>query len=127
MTEILITGFAALLGVMLILLAWLTIDHLKLKRNYQALAEHLNNHNRDIVGLCSASVGIDNRLAEADALLKELSEKIADFEQREEEAKPYHAIIQKVRSGADVAELMQKFGVSRDEAALLIRLHGAQS
>lgn len=126
MTEILIPGLAAILGVMLIFLLWLTMDHLKLKRNYRALAEHLNNHNKDIVGLCTASVGVDSRLAEANAMINELSEKIADFEQREEEAKPYHAIIQKVRSGADVAELTQKFGISRDEAVLLIRLHGSK-
>lgn len=126
MTEILIPGLAAILGVMLIFLLWLTMDHLKLKRNYRALAEHLNNHNKDIVSLCTASVSVDSRLAEADAMIDELSEKIADFEEREEEAKPYHAIIQKVRSGADVAELTQKFGISRDEAVLLIRLHGAK-
>lgn len=126
MTEILIPGLAAILGVMLIFLLWLTMDHLKLKRNYRALAEHLNNHNKDIVGLCTASVGVDSRLAEANAMINELSEKIADFEQREEEAKPYHAIIQKVRGGADVAELTQKFGISRDEAVLLIRLHGSK-
>ncbi|MBE0437501.1 MAG: DUF2802 domain-containing protein [Methylomicrobium sp.] len=125
MNEILYAGLAVL-SVMSILLVWLTVDHIKLKRNYRALAEHLNNHNLDIVGLCSASVGVDNRLAETAELLKELNKKINDFEQREEEAKPYHAIIQKVRSGADAAELIQKFGISRDEAVLLIRLHGAR-
>jgi len=36
-------------------------------------------------------------------------------------------VIQRVRQGADVAELMQQFGLSRDEAVLLIRLHGTQS
>ncbi|WP_404356817.1 DUF2802 domain-containing protein [Methylotuvimicrobium sp. KM1] len=125
MNEILYAGLAVL-SVMSILLVWLTVDHIKLKRNYRALAKHLNNHNLDIVGLCSASVGVDNRLAETAELLKELTEKINDFEQREEEAKPYRAIIQKVRSGADAAELIQKFGISRDEAVLLIRLHGAR-
>lgn len=125
MNEILYAGFAVL-SIILILLVWLMVDHIKLKRSYRALAEHLNNHNLDIVGLCAASVGVDNRLAETTELLKELTEKINDFEQREEEAKPYHAIIQKVRSGAEVAELTQKFGISRDEAVLLIRLHGAK-
>lgn len=125
MNEILYAGLAVMC-VISILLVWLTFDHIKLKRRYRALAEHLNNHNLDIVGLCSASVGVDNRLAETAELLKELTEKIDDFEQREEESKPYHAIIQKVRSGADVAELTQEFGISRDEALLLIRLHGGQ-
>lgn len=125
MNEILYAGLAVL-GIMAILLVWLAIDHIRLKRSYRSLAEHLNNHNRDIVGLCTTSVDVDNHLSEIAERLKELSEKVRDFESREEEAKPYHAIIQRVRSGADVAELTQKFGISRDEAVLLIRLHGAK-
>ncbi|GAB4264357.1 MAG: hypothetical protein Kow0065_15090 [Methylomicrobium sp.] len=126
MIDQLTAGFAIALAVMFIALVWLTIEHFKLKRNYRAIAEHLNNHNRDIVGLCTASVGIDNRLLQMEMAIDDLAKKIADFEQREEEAKPYHAIIQRVRNGADAAELMQKFGISRDEAGLLIRLHGSK-
>jgi hypothetical protein len=40
---------------------------------------------------------------------------------------PYSSAIQKVRSGASVSELMQNSGLSQDEAALLIRLHGTKT
>lgn len=125
MNEIYYAGMA-LVSVLLVLQVWLMIDHIKLKRNYRSLTEHLNNHNLDIVGLCTTSVNLENRLAEATQFINELTEKIRHFEQREEEAKPYHAVIQMVKSGAEVSELTQKFGISRDEAVLLIRLHGAK-
>jgi hypothetical protein len=35
--------------------------------------------------------------------------------------------IEKVRAGASINDLMQTSGLSHDEAALLIRLHGAKS
>jgi hypothetical protein len=34
--------------------------------------------------------------------------------------------IQKVRSGASINDLMQSSGLTHDEAALLIRLHGSK-
>jgi Protein of unknown function (DUF2802) len=40
---------------------------------------------------------------------------------------PYSLAIQKARSGANVSELMQNSGLSQDEAALLIRLHGSKA
>lgn len=35
----------------------------------------------------------------------------------------YHAAIERIRQGADVEELVESLGCSREEAALLIRLH----
>ncbi|PKM11700.1 MAG: DUF2802 domain-containing protein [Gammaproteobacteria bacterium HGW-Gammaproteobacteria-3] len=141
MSDYLLTGFAALM-VMLVLVVWLLIDHIRLKRRYRILAEHVNNHNRDIAGLCTAAVTVDSRLSGADDVLQSLSAKLADYDIREEleqivrEDKPesgddaepsYQNAIARARAGADAAELMQRFGLSRDEAALLIRLHGINS
>jgi hypothetical protein len=132
MTHFLLAGLAALI-VIFALVVWLIIEHVKLKRQFRILADHVNNHNRDIAGLCSAAVTVDTRLTGADDLLKTLAEKLSDYELKEEADQtysadqPYHNVIQRVRQGADVAELMQQFGLSRDEAVLLIRLHGAQS
>ncbi|MGR9046709.1 MAG: DUF2802 domain-containing protein [Gammaproteobacteria bacterium] len=117
----------AALGIIVLVVIWLTVEHLKLKREFRILAEHVNNHNRDIAGLCSAAVTVDSRLTGADDLLKNLAEKLSDYEHKEEADQPYHNVIQRVRQGADVAELIQKFGLSRDEAVLLIRLHGDQT
>lgn len=129
MTHFLLAGLAALI-VIFALVVWLIIEHLKLKRQYRILADHVSNHNRDIAGLCSAAVTVDSRLTGADDLLQTLAEKLSDYELKDEAEQtcytdhPYHEVIQRVRQGADVAELMQRFGLSRDEAVLIIRLHG---
>lgn len=42
----------------------------------------------------------------------------------QQDNQPYYSAIQGVRDGATIDELMQQFGLSRDEAVLLSRLHG---
>ena len=55
------------------------------------------------------------------------AQKFADYQHNEPSTHPYSLVIQKVRSGASVSELMQNSGLSQDEAALLIRLHGSKA
>lgn len=126
MTQVLIAGAAAVVAVFA-LVVWLIVEHLQLKRQVRMLADRVEDHHRDIAGLCSAAVTVDSRLLGNDDLLKNLAEKLADYELKEAAEQPYHNVIQRVRQGADVTELMQKFGLSRDESVLLIRLHGTQS
>lgn len=126
MTQVFIAGVAVVVAVFA-LVVWLIVEHLQLKRQIRMLAEQVEDHHRDIAGLCSAAVTVDSRLLGNDDLLKNLVEKLADYELKEATEQPYHNVIQRVRQGADVAELMQKFGLSRDESVLLIRLHGTQS
>ena len=125
MSHFLLAGFTAIL-VIFVMVVWLIIQYIKLKREFMSLAEHVSNHNRDIAGLCSAAVTVDTRLAETDDLLQRLAEKVTEYERQEEAAQPYHSVIQQVRNGADVAELVKNFGLSRDEAVLLIRLHSGK-
>jgi hypothetical protein len=119
---------------MLILLFWLVRTQLKLKHDYLALSEIVHGHGNDIAGLCSAAFTVDTRIALVDRQIaftdeqiNNLAEKLAEAEQNEQSAHPYSVDIQKVRSGASVNELMQNSGLSHDEAALLIRLHGSKS
>ncbi|MGZ5050354.1 MAG: DUF2802 domain-containing protein [Methylobacter sp.] len=119
----------AMIGV----LAWLIQSQLKLRRDVQVLSDMVNSHSNDIAGLCSAALTIDSRIAEvdnrievADGYIDDLAAKIADVEQHDQSSHPYSGDIRKVRSGASVDELMKNSGLSHDEAALLIRLHGAK-
>ncbi|MGR9054120.1 MAG: DUF2802 domain-containing protein, partial [Gammaproteobacteria bacterium] len=107
--------------------AWLTFAYLKLKREIRFLNARVEGHNSDIAGLCSAAVTVDSRLTGADDLLKNLAAKLSEAETGEAAEQSYQHVLESVRQGADEAELMQRFDISRDEAALLIRLHGAQS
>jgi hypothetical protein len=119
---------------MLAVLFWLVRTQLKLKQDYRSLSDAVHGHGNDIAGLCSAALTVDTRIALVDRQIAFTDEQINDLlarlveaEQNEQSAHPYSVDIRKVRSGASVHELMQDSGLSHDEAALLIRLHGSKS
>jgi hypothetical protein len=112
--------------VAIIVLVWLVRAHLKLKHDYQVLADIVHGHNNDIADLCAAALTADGHMAATDEQISVLCAKISDYQHNESSTHPYSLVIQKVRSGASVSELMQNSGLSQDEAALLIRLHGSK-
>lgn len=103
-----------------------------LKQDLVRINNRLTGSQQDLAGLCSAALTVDERVAVTEEELKllwsrlsELAAQPAAVNQLTEH--PYQSVIQKVRSGASVSELMQSAGLSHDEAALLIRLHGQKS
>ena len=125
MDNILLIIFLTISLLIVGLFVWLIMAHKKLRQDYIILNEHVERNNKDIAGLCSAAVSVDSRLTNNNAQLNGIVEKVADFEQYEQQSKqPYHSAIQRVRNGADAEELIQQCGLSREEAVLLIRLHG---
>lgn len=126
-----ITGASIFLFIML---TWLLRQHRKLKRDYADLADIVHGLNNDFRDLYTAAQSMDERVIATDlkinALVEQmnrLAEQINAFQQPESSNHPYGVAIQKVRSGASVSELMQTAGLSQDEAALLIRLHGSKT
>lgn len=121
--------------VMFVLLLWLVRAQLKLKQDYQTLNDIVHSNSNDIAGLCSAALTIDSRIAAVDSridatdgYIDDLAAKIAEVEQSDQSSShPYSGDIKRVRSGAGINELMQNSGLSHDEAALLIRLHGSKA
>ncbi|MEQ1637509.1 MAG: DUF2802 domain-containing protein [Methylococcales bacterium] len=110
-----------------VLLIWLIRERFKLKKELQLLKDNVSRNNQDIVDLISTAITVDERLADYGTLLTGVQAKVADFKQVDATAQPYHVAIQKVKAGAGVAEVMQNFGLSKEEATLLIRLHGHKS
>jgi uncharacterized membrane protein YccC len=113
--------------IMVIVLFWLVRAHLKLKHDYQTLADVVRGHNNDITDLCAAALTADGYMAATEEQISALYAKISDYQHNEPSTHPYSQVIQKVHSGASVNELMQNSGLSQDEAALLIRLHGSKA
>jgi uncharacterized membrane protein YccC len=113
--------------IVVIALVWLVRTHLKLKHDYQVLADVVHGHNNDIADLCAAALTADGYMAATDEQISVLCAKISDYQHNEPSTHPYSLVIQKVRNGASVSELMQNSGLSQDEAALLIRLHGSKA
>lgn len=121
---------AVVIGVVIIavsVLVWLVRAHLKFKHNYQILVDVVHSNNNDIADLYTAMLTADGRIAATDEQISVLCAKIADHQRNESSTHPYSLFIQKVRSGASISELMQNSGLSQDEAALLIRLHGSKA
>ena len=122
------------LVVMLVVLLYLARTLLKLKRDYRVLNDVVQANCNDIAGLCTAALTVDSRIATvdrqmvvADEQVNALAEKFAEAASSQQSSHPYSVDIRKVRSGASVNELMQESGLSHDEAALLIRLHGSKA
>ncbi len=121
------------IAIVLVVLA-LVRTHWKLRQDYRLLAANFNASHHDIAGLCSAALTVNSRITTIEAQLSKLSAALAEYQQNikpadqrqaESSDTSYSAVIQKVRDGANVNELMHNCGLSRDEAALLIRLHGS--
>jgi hypothetical protein len=123
---IVVAIIAVVVSIMVVAFVCLVRKHQKLKRDHEDLTEIVHGHNNDLRELFAASLTMDDRMAAIDGQLRVLSAKMNDFQQSEASNHPYSSAIQKVRSGASVSELMQNSGLSQDEAALLIRLHGAK-
>ncbi len=116
---------------MLVAIVWLVRAQVKQKQEHLALKEIVQSNSNDISGLCAAALVVDSRISATDqninGLAAELEAKIVEVGQNEQSSHPYSVDIRKVRSGASVDELMRNSGLSHDEAALLIRLHGSKS
>jgi hypothetical protein len=111
----------------IVLLIWLISDRFKLKKELRVLSDYISRNNRDVAGLCSAALKVDERLIEHEELLNDLQTKMTEQKKAEPSSQSYHGAIQRVQAGGTVADLMQNFGLSRDEATLLIHLHGAKN
>ena len=126
LTTIILAITAVVVSIVTVVLIVLKRKHQKLKRDHEDLTEIMHGHNNDIRELFATTMAIDDRLNAIDGQLRVLSAKVSDVQQSETSNHPYGSAIQKVRSGASVGELMQTSGLSQDEAALLIRLHGTK-
>ena len=102
---------------------WLIMENRKLKQNFQLLLDDVHKSHRDIAGLCSAAVTVDNQLSSNREQLNSIQEKIVNYE-KDSTNRTYHSVIEKIHEGADVGQLIHECGISRDEAVLLISLHG---
>jgi len=124
---------AVLLLIMVCVLIYLFRQQNKLQQDVQALTKKLQGNVDDVAGLCSAAVSVDQRLMTNESRLNGVLEAIReppayipDEEEPVEAEQPqgYELAIEKIRSGANVDDLVKSCGLTRDEAVLLVRLHG---
>jgi len=145
MNEVLLMGAILMVLIVFMLIIWIVLENKKLKQGLSALQDEVERNNKDIAGLCSAAVSVDNRLTHSREKLKGIAEEVTvsseklrgivdkvtgleQHEQQDSSSQPqsYHHAIKQIHNGANEDELIKQCGLSRDEAVLLIRLHGQQ-
>ncbi|TPQ25031.1 DUF2802 domain-containing protein [Methylomonas sp. EFPC3] len=135
MTDYLVWGLAASVLVTLAVLLRLIGNQKRLEQELKLLQERLQRSNEDLAGLCSAAVAVDRRLAANDNRLDTIADRVnrpapaAPYQHHSVQDEPasaqgYEDVIQKIRRGAEIDELVRDCGLTRDEALLLMRLHG---
>ena len=134
MVNYLLMAIAGAFVLVAVMWVYLFREYKKLKQECRLLEDKQRRSNEDLVGLCSAAVEIDQQLVRNDKRLLALLERINDLQQPQPvsqtdinvQAQGYDIAIQKIRSGSGVDELVKNCGLTRDEAVLLISLHGGK-
>ena len=131
---VIIAAIACIVVVLAIVIVWLAVKCTKLKREQEELADIVHGLNNDLNDFQSVinvvnerGMATDLRINGLDDQTRRLAKKVDEFQPSESSNHAYSQAIQKVRSGASVAELMQSAGLSQDEATLLVRLHGSKT
>ncbi len=132
MSEYLLLVLAGIVVFVLAILVWLLRQQQTLKQQFQLLEERVQRSNEDVAGLCSAAVAVDRRLAANDSRLNSIVDQVNTQRQTVTNVAPaepipasgYEDVIQKIRNGVGIEELVRDCGLTRDEAVLLMRLHG---
>ncbi len=87
--------------------------------------EEIRSLNSDISALCSGATGLGNHLNDIEHQLRRLYERQDQIELRDPAEREYHNAVRLAQSGAGVDRLVAACGLTRGEAELLVRLHGA--
>ena len=120
-----------LIGLLVTGLAILAYAYYRLKNQYSSLSTAFDSNAADLGALCSAALIQDKRIY---ALEQQLLESVAprvekDIENSEDDLPEpgehvYQAAIKGIRQGVNAQQLVDEWGMSKDEADLLVRLHG---
>ena len=122
-------------------------DNRGLKQKITELSQTQNAIQKDLQLICAAAVAVDQQLADNGVRISTVMESVKQPQQpvvskqrpsnqvspilhdtKKPDSQPtqegYDVAIEHIRQGADIESLVRDYGLSKDEAVLLIRLHG---
>jgi phosphoglycerate-specific signal transduction histidine kinase len=118
---------------------WLWREYKNLKQDHQQLTKQIKRTHDDLAGLCSAAIAVDSRMAATENRVEYLVDHLSTnqaslsqpdneetFDELDEAPQGYGLAIEKIRQGANLEELVKACALTRDEAVLLMRLHGKE-
>lgn len=119
-----LAGVALALGSTAILLLWLWRRVSRLERQFQEYHQALTRLGSDLTEFRTLSAQAEEQLDEVVSKLERLGAWLKEREELASGEEPvYQAAVERIRRGADVEELVESLHLSREEAALLIRMH----
>lgn len=114
----------AVVGVLLISVWWMTARQLRrARRNLAAQSRELERMQAQLRALGAGAAGLAGALARVEQQLRRVGDRQQNLELRSPGEQIYDHALQLIRDGADVEELMNRCGLVRDEAELLLRMH----
>lgn len=119
-------GFAAVSVLFLVSALVLGITLLSVvrsQRQHRHLRREVMQLRNDIRALTTASVGVGGRVLELERRQRRLAQRQEEFDLYESANQPYEHAIAMARKGADVKEIEDMCGVSRNEAELIQMMH----
>lgn len=96
---------------------------LRSQRTSRRLHQELAQLRSDMRALTTSSVGVGGRVLELERRLRRLAQRQEEFDIYESANQPYEHAIAMARKGADVKEIEDMCGVSRNEAELIQMMH----
>jgi hypothetical protein len=80
--------------------------------------------NGTLAALCAGAVGVDRRLSRLEKQGRDLGYRQEAIENQQQGEQPYGEAIQLVQQGASAIRLVEELGLTRNEAELVVMLHG---
>jgi hypothetical protein len=113
-------------GCVVVAVLYLLVVYLRhLRDQGNLIARDLEILKQTVGALCSSSVGVDRRVNRLERQGRDLEERQENIECSQQQTEPpYGDAIKMVREGSDADELVQKLGLSRSAADLIIMIHG---
>lgn len=119
--------WVAMLALLVLLIAQWALQYRaeSLRRENRAQQKRDIDTLKQTVGaLCSSAVGVDRRVNRLEQMGRDLEERQENMEQLSQQGEPpYTDAIRMVQEGAGADELIEKLGISRDAADLIIMMH----
>ncbi|MCB1829904.1 MAG: DUF2802 domain-containing protein [Chromatiaceae bacterium] len=107
-------------------MAWLALRVHTVQLESRALKARLESVCCDLNALCSGAVGVDRRITMLEHQGRRLDQRQETLENQKQDERPYGEAIQMIHQGATAASLVDKLGLSRSEAELMVMLHGVR-
>lgn len=115
--------FAVVFLVILLLITVEIVRGVRYRKHAQEQDAALHRLQSDVHALCAGAINISNHMTTLEQKIRRLSERHNQLELRDPMQQTYDHAIRLAQQGAGVNDLVERCGLTRGEAELLLRIH----